>query len=201
MRMYLDNEPCTGEASTVGDAIAVCSAAAQEQGRCVVEVIVDGSALTNEQLGHEDLVSATAGEVRMISAEPTELVCQTLADSAAALEEARTLQDDAAALLQSGDSEDAMDRLGEAFSIWISVQQAVMQGSQLVGLDLDACSVAGKPLLEYITALTTQLEAIQEQLENDDLVGVADTLLYDLPQVVEQWRQMLESLQRTITEA
>lgn len=200
MRMYLDDQPCTANAETVGDAIAAGSAAAEEQGRCVVEVIVDGALWTNEQLEQVGLTQAKAGEVRMISARPAELVGQTFADAATALDDALLLQNDAAALLQSDDQDAAMKRLGEAFAIWGSVQQALVQGSQLVGLDLDQCDVDGKTVQEYVVVLSRQLQNVLTQLEQHDFVGVADTLLYDLPEVVDQWRELLGSLQTLIEE-
>lgn len=198
MRIYLDNELFSGDAATVGDAIAICCTAAEQKGRCVVEVIVDGQSLTNEQLGQTEITNASAEEVRLISAEPKALVTQIFTDASEALNEARAFQDDAAALLQADDRKSAMDQLSEAFSIWMSVQQAILQGSQLLGMDLDRATVNDKPVVEHVAALGQQLEAIQGQLEHDDLVGVADTLLYDLPEVVDQWQQMLKSLQAMI---
>jgi hypothetical protein len=201
MRVYLDEKPCELDAPSVGDAIAACAAMAEDHGRFVVEIMVDGKQWTSEQLERANLTTATADEVRLITAQPADLVAQTFAEAATALDDARTLQDDAAALLQQDDQAAAMGKLGEAFTIWMSVQQAVVQGSQLVNLDLDQCSIEECSAQQVISELSTRLQSLRDQLTNRDHVGVADTLLYELPEVINQWQRMLEILQQHVQEA
>lgn len=198
MRVFLDDQPCPNDAKTVGEAIAACATVAEQRGRYVVEVLVDGNHWTNEQLGSADLTSAVAGEVRTSSAEPVDLVAGTFQEAAEALDDAREIQNDAAALLQRDEQTQAMQRLGEAFTIWISVQQAVEQGSQLVGLDLDQLKVDNQPVQQIISELGEHLRSLRTQIESADHLGVADTLLYELPRVIDQWRGLLDELQQHV---
>ncbi len=198
MRVFLDDQPCNSNAASIGDAIAACAAMAEERGRYVVEVVVDGTRLTSEHLESQELTSAKASEVRLSSAEPAELVSGTFAEAADALEEARAIQNDAAAMLQRDTQPQAMEKLGEAFAIWMSVRQAVQQGAQFAGLDLDTCSVNDQPASETVANLSKQLESLRTQLENGDTVGVADTLLYELPDVIDQWRALLNHLREAV---
>lgn len=201
MRVFLDDKPCDIQADNVGEAIAQCAAMAEDDGRYVVEVVVDGDQWNNEKLDSSESRAVVADELRLSTAEPAALVGQTFADAASALNDARTMQDDAAALLQRDDQPAAMTQLGEAFTIWMSVQQAVVQGSQLVNLDLDQHSVDGRPVQEIIGELNERLQSLRDQLESNDTVGVADTLLYEMPDVIHQWRAMLEELQQIVQEA
>ena len=56
MRVMLDNETCSIEAQNLGEALAAASHLAEDQGRLVVEVLVDGNLLTNDQLQEDSVL-------------------------------------------------------------------------------------------------------------------------------------------------
>lgn len=198
MQVFLDDKPCDIRADCIGDAIAALAAIAEDDGRMIVDVQVDGDAWGEAQLNDRASVNATADEVRLRSAEPRALVAQTLADAADALHDANTLQTDAAELIQSDDQKQGMSKLQDAISIWLGVEQAVTKGTELVGLDLDSCRVGERPAQAYVDRLNTQLTIVRNQLEAGDHLGLADTLLYDLPEIVEEWRTLLKQLQQQV---
>lgn len=194
MRVLLDNDECDMAVGSVGEAVAAGAALASDRGRTVTDVLVDGTRWSDDQLASPDIEQATAAEVQLITADPGELVSETFAEAAWALSDAGKLQEEAAQLIQAGQPKDAMDKLRDAVSIWLSVQEAVSKGSQLARLDLDSVTMDGLSARLCIDRLTEQLRMIRSALQANDPVGLSDTLLYEMPEVVDEWRRLLEQL-------
>ena len=197
MKVLLDDMPCEVNATTVGEALDAASAVAEQRGRLIVDVSVDGTRWTESDLSSSDRTDAAAEVVHFTSAAPRELVRQTFADAADALTDADDLQRETAQLLQADHRTVSLDKLNEAISIWLQVQEAIVKGSQLVGLDLDAVALP-RPIGESISALNQRLEAVHGALARNDVIALADTLLYEFPEVVEEWRGILDELQRLL---
>ncbi len=194
MRVLLDNDECDMAVGSVGEAVAAGAALASDRGRTVTDVLVDGTRWSDDQLASPDIEQATATEVQIITADPGELVSETFAEAAWALSDAGKLQEEAAQLIQAGQPRDAMDKLRDAVSIWLSVQEAVTKGSQLARLDLDSVTMDGVSARLCIERLAEQLRMIRSALQANDPVGLSDTLLYEMPEVVDEWRRLLEQL-------
>jgi hypothetical protein len=197
MRVLLDDMPCDVNATTVGEALDAAAALAEQRGRLIVDVAVDGTSWTESDLASSNISVAGAEIVRFTSAAPKELVRQTFADAADALTDADALQRETAHLLQADQRVVSLDKLNEAISIWLQVQEAIVKGSQLVGLKLDETALP-RPIGESIRLLNTQLEAVHTALAQEDVIALADTLLYEFPEVVEEWRCILAVLQRLL---
>ncbi len=195
MQILLDDIPCNVRARTVGEAIEGGADLARNRGRLIVDVTVDGFHLSATDLGSAQQHARTAQVVRLTTAEPVELVRQTFCDAGEALTEADELQREAAQLLQSDQHTVSMDKLTEAISIWLCVQEAVIKGAQLMGLDLDAEGSDDQELPDAIRRLRERLDAVHRALQSRDEIGLADTLLYEFPQVIEQWQRVLAELQ------
>jgi hypothetical protein len=197
MKVLLDDMPCEVNAATVGEALDAASAVAEQRGRLIVDVSVDGTRWTESDLSSADRTSAAAEVVHFTSAAPRELVRQTFADAADALTDADELQRETARLLQADHRTVSLDKLNEAISIWLQVQEAIVKGSQLVGIDLDGLALP-RPIGESINVLNERLEAVHGALARNDVIALADTLLYEFPEVVQEWRGILNELQRLL---
>ena len=198
MQILIDDLICDMDAITVGEAIDGAADLARDRGRLIVDVTVDGTKWTQADLASAQRHAQTAQVVRFSSAEPVDLVRHTFADAVDALAEADDLQREAAELLQSDKGTVAMDKLGEAISIWLCVQEAIVNGTQLVGLDLATLTIGGKPFPEAIGRLSDRLNAVRRGLSERNEIELADTLLYDFPPIVEEWRCLLVELQERI---
>ena len=198
MQILLDENVCDVAADTVEEAIAVCADLVEAQGRMIVDVHVDGERWSEEELGSTENRSTTAQVVELTSADPAQLVLQTFQDAAEELTNADELQQEAAQLLQSDQRTICMDKMGEALSIWLSVQQAIVKGSQVIGLQLDEVTVDGTPILTSIVQLNEQLRMLRTALEQDDQIALADALLYEFPDIVREWQGILEHLQTLV---
>jgi hypothetical protein len=195
MRVLLDERPCDVPTDTVMDAISAAAGIAENSGRLIVEVMIDGRCMSNSEFDEVAASVATAKEIRLTTANPIELVSQTLADAADALADADALQQSAAKLLQSSQPVPAMEKLGEALSIWNSVQQALNMGCQLSSIDLsDFQRLCGIDALQRIEQLNTKLKSVQAALSAGDTVALSDILLYELPDAVLQWRELLTAI-------
>lgn len=198
MQILLDENVCDVAADTVEEAIAVCADLVEAQGRMIVDVHVDGARWSEEELASTENQSTTAQVVELTSADPAQLVLQTFQDAAEALTDADELQQEAAQLLQSDQRTICMDKMGEALSIWLSVQQAIVKGSQVIGLQLDKVTVDGTPIVTSIVQLNEQLRMLRTALEQDDQIALADSLLYEFPDIVREWQGILEHLQTLV---
>ena len=194
MRVLLDEVECDVAPQSVAEAIAAGAALAQDRGRTIADVFVDGTRWTDDRLAGPESANA-AEEVLLVTSDPAELVSQALADAAEALGDADTLQREAAELMQADQHVAAMDRLQPAIAIWQAVQQAVVKGAHLVGLDLDTIEVDGTPMKAAIDRLGERLRMIRSALAANDPVGLSDTLLYEMPEVVAEWRALLAHVQ------
>ena len=198
MRVLLDERPCEISADTVMQAISAAAQIAEERGRLIVEIMVDGRAWSNADLDAQQ-APQSAEEIRLTSANPIELVLQTLSDAKEALGDADALQQSAAELLQAGNTKEGMNKLGEALSIWTSVQQAMSMGCELADVDLnDFKTAASIDATATIDQLNDRLRSLHAALENNDLIALSDTLLFELPEAVLRWRELLNAICQSI---
>jgi hypothetical protein len=200
MRIVIDDQPCKITAGAYIKAVNAAAAVVQERGRMIVEVAIDGEPVELCDLEKFDAnrQSTKTSEIQITTADPIELVGQVLKDAAAALEEADAQQQSAAESIQAGKLPQAMQSLSIALGIWSSVQQALAVGAQVPGLDL-MVELASDHHQQAVERLNTHLRAIRSALETRDPVGISDTLLYDLPDVVVQWRSLLHELRQRLT--
>ncbi len=201
MQILLDDQTCDLSARTVGEAIDAGAGLAQARGRLVVEVHVDGTPWNREMLSSPDRFTASADEVRLVTADRRGLVTQALQQAAAELARADALQREAAELIQEGHHPESMDKLGEALSIWKSVGEAVVTGAQAMELVLDEVAIDRMPLADSVRRLNEWLTVIRDALADRDRIGLADTLLYEFPEVVVEWQAILAELERRVNAA
>lgn len=194
MRVFLDEQLCETAADSVAKAIASAAALAEKQGRMVVEVMVDGDCWTDEQIAAASSSDTGAEEVKLRTAVPAQLVCQVLRDAEAVLAEADYLQEKAAELIESGQQEEARERLNEALTIWVNVQQAISMSSEIMGWNLEQETGGPDSPAAIIDNLNGHLKLLRQALEANDPVGLIDSLRFDFPEVISRWRKLLSDL-------
>lgn len=193
MRIFLDDAACENiHADSVAQAVNAAATLARQRGRAIVDVIVDGRKWDADRIDSAEAnTTGKVREVRMASADPLMLVCEAFADAADVLGEIDRLQQTAAEMLQADKGQVAMERLGHALELWGSVHQAVAMGATMADIDLT-------PQQPVIERLTHQLRSVRTSLEGRDVMALADTLLYDLPEVVNEWRALLHTLRERV---
>lgn len=194
MRIFMDEEPCQIAGNSVAEVIASGAAFAESRGRMVVEVIVDGRRWKEEEIATAQDSQAEADEIRFETVEPAGLVSQVCEDASAVLDDADVIQREAADLVEAGRQPEAMTKLNEALAIWHNVQQALTMSAEIMHWDLDAESDGPASPRAVIDRLNSQLKLIRDALQTDDPIGLSDLLRYELPEVVQQWRGLLQRL-------
>ena len=199
MRILLDGKPLENiTAESVKEAIDVAANVTRDCGRMIVEVIVDGDKLNDEQIQDELAGSSPAEEVQFNTADSRELVSSAFQDSIDALAEADDFQREAAELIQADRAPEAMEKLNHAILIWQSVQKAVMLGIEIAGVDIGDEKNFEVSITGAIERLNIQLSTIKDGLNSDDPIGISDALMYDLPEVVQEWRSLLHELNERV---
>lgn len=204
MRVLLDNQPCDIQADSVTAAVTRAAALAQQNGRLIVEVIVNGRTWNSDDLDKLDQQPLVAEEIRLTTAEPAALICQTLDDAADALLDAERLQRESAQTMQAGQTASGLAMLNQAFGVWSSVQQAVTMSCELAGIDLDQFRIEsqepGESARVILHKLNNHLRQVRDALANRDEVALTDALLYEMPAAVRSWRELIDDVRLYILE-
>jgi hypothetical protein len=206
MNVTLDGTPLAG-AESIGEAVRAGVRAAREKQRLLVELSIDGARVKETEidalLAGATVLERAAGEVAMISAEPRSLASVTLLDAAATLEASREDHEEAAKALQIGETGAALARLASVFGAWQTARDALHTSAALIGLPLDrlACTTedgrthtAG----ECVTRLTRDLLLAQNAVRTGDWSALADTVAYDLGELLSVWTSLLRATAASI---
>ncbi|MEM9296103.1 MAG: hypothetical protein AAGA57_09905, partial [Planctomycetota bacterium] len=164
----------------------------------VVEVQLDGQALTGEDLDDPARQSLDGRDLRLSSADATTLALTTLDQVRDRLSEARTLQAEAADLLRQDQAQDGLRKVGSAIEVWLQVQQAASQTAGLCNVDLDSLQHDGKTIPDSIQDLLEQLRELKGMIEAGDTVGLADALLYEWDGSVDRWTGVIDAVANRI---
>ncbi|MEM6552872.1 MAG: hypothetical protein AAF750_12200 [Planctomycetota bacterium] len=194
MPIRLDDAPLTTDGPRLRDAIAAAVLKLQNEGRMLVEVKIDGDTVPDTQLEDRADDSVEANQVELFSANPATLTTSVLEQCRGRLIDARTLQEDAAELLQRDQVGDGLHKLGDSIEPWLQTQQAVAQSAVIAGIDLNAFDLDGQPLTASIEALLAQLQDLKQLIEAQDTIALADALAYEWPDTTDRWDKLLAAM-------
>lgn len=206
MNVLLDDSPIDVEAPTLAAAMAAGVELAQGRGRAVIEVLVDGQAVRGDDLVDASTRPIPGARVELFTADPVELVSQSLRDASAALEASRAAHSEIAGRLQAGtDTAEALSDLSGTLSVWQGVQDVLARGYALLGMDpsgLDLSALgAGKDVGTLLTELGERLREVRRSLEDHDLAALADTIGYELEPLAGVWASVLGHAAAAVCEA
>lgn len=194
MRVILDNETCSIEAQNLGEALAAASHLAEDQGRLVVEVLVDGNPLTDAQLREDSVLEDSVSEIQLKTTTAAQLLFETFSDASEAILDTQKVQQSAAELIQSSQSEQGMRALGVALASWGEIHEAMVKGLLLAGEDPETMTIGDSSFMDASKALQKQLSELRTAIEAQDASAMCDCLLYEFPPVCESWANMLRLL-------
>ncbi|MFA9476673.1 hypothetical protein ACERK3_00055 [Phycisphaerales bacterium AB-hyl4] len=194
MAIYLDDEPTALTGDDLASVLVSARKQVQPDGRVVVEIQVDGEAVAASELDKFASLPVADREVRLYSADPKTLGRQTLEQVRPRLAEVKQIQEQAAEHLQQDQGTEAMTNVRDMIEIWLQAQQAVLHTAVLLEVDLNELEVDGRPFQEITNELLEKLQEVKTLLQNQDSVGLADTLQYEWPALADQWDRLLASL-------
>ncbi len=194
MPIYLDDQPMEAAGPTLAAVLEQASEQLAPGGRIVVEVAIDDEQLAGERL--DERLGDTIGDatVRLTSSTPAQIACEALIGVREHLAESRVLQAEAADLLQRDQQREGLDKVTLSINAWIYTQQAVLQSARLLNIDLDSFEVNGQELNDSVNDLVAQLTELRELITRGDMVGLADALAYEWPEITDRWDGLLGAL-------
>ena len=193
MRVTLDEQHVEIARPTIAEGLRRGIALAEDRGRVVIEATLDGCPLSEDQLAEPPDTDMPGSELRLVSANPRALVRTTLYDTADALSESVARHRRAAELIESGRTDEAMDDLSEALSVWQAARDVVDQGGELLGEPF-AASHAGAPLAQNIARLAQCLSEVKRCLAVQDWAALSDVLAFDMEELAQSWKRQLIDL-------
>lgn len=201
MPIYLDDQPVQLSGVDLASVLDSAGDHLRASGRIVVEVTLDGEALVDEQLESRRHDAVGDGELRLYSANPRDLSRTTLEAVLGRLDAVAQRQREAADLISSDQQNEAMTALTQAIEGWQQSQQVVIQTASLTATDLSTLDIDGAPAQAVIEQVITMLQVVRDTIEARDMVGLADTLAYEGPALIEQWQKLVTALIERIDES
>ncbi|MCC7144918.1 MAG: hypothetical protein IT443_00580 [Phycisphaeraceae bacterium] len=197
---HLDNQPIDTTSANLDELLQHAGDRLAAQGRMVVEITINGQVLEAEEIDERRPQGVEGLEIRLLSADPQELITLMLQQARDELAEAGELQNEAAAMLQRDETAGAMVKIGAAIRVWQQVPQVLMQVVRFAEVDLDDLLVDEIPATQLIQGLLLQLQQLRQAIMGSDTVALADALAYEWPQTVERWDQLMVVLGEWLTE-
>ncbi|CAG1009309.1 hypothetical protein PHYC_03686 [Phycisphaerales bacterium] len=194
----LDGHPLAIPRPTLAEALRAASAAAKALGRVIVEVKADGEQIPDDALARPSEELTTVRSLTFISADPKQLVGQTLLDAAAALDDVLGEQQMVSDLVQMGRTEEAIDPLRRVLTTWQAARDVVDRGSALLGINVNTLKLEGLDAEEGFEgstrSLRENLRALRDAMEAEDWSAVSDVVAYDLDAQAKRWSGLLRAL-------
>lgn len=190
MKAFLDDRKIDAGTPTLADVLTEGAAMAEEEGRIIVEVSIDGQEVAGDELESPSDTDLGDAEVRLVSADPAALAAQALSDAATQLSQTRERQTQCASLVQVGKITEAMSMMEGCLSDWQMARTVVDTVTQLT-------NVTAKTADDTIEDLAAKLDELKSALTGQDWATVADLLAYDLDEQVTSWTAMLDEMRAT----
>ena len=194
MPVHIDDLPVAIEPGLLGDVLLEAQKQLEADGRIIVEVLLDGAPLVGDDLFDRQNEAVGNATLNLVTANPRELVIDTLGEIHRMLEVAGESQTQAADSLQRDDPAGAYESIGEAMTIWQQTERAVRESAQIMEITLEDLIIDGKTFSELTTHLIEQLGTLRSLLQSRDTVALADTLQYEWPETTIQWQKAVEQL-------
>lgn len=200
MRVFLDEQAIEIQRAggsdgqtpdSVAAAIAAARAAAQANGRVIIDVRVNGERLDDDALDSPSDSPAGDIEFKCFSADPRQLVAESFVDVSLALEGARPAQREAADSLQTGNLEAAFEQLAGALEVWDAVHRVTEQGPALLGVTLASLHPSGGSIEKDLATLSATLQQVRDAVGTQDWSTLADLLGHDLDDAACRWARLL----------
>lgn len=181
-----------------GESLSAVLEAAQRQldpsQRVIVEVQLAGQTLDSEQLEQAMDAPVADQQISLYSASPGDIAIATLGAVRDRLNEAKSIQDEAAELLQQDQAAEALEKVSLLIEIWLQTQQAVIQSATLMQVELSSLTADDQTMGAVAQDLVQKLVDLKQAIVSKDTVGLADTLSYEWPETVDRWDALVSNL-------
>lgn len=191
MQTYLDDQPLSIADGTLATAIDAAAHAAGQ--RLIVLATADGAPVPDEHLTQPPANDPYCSELHFTTADPASLVRVTLHEAADSLDTLADAHQQAAKLFQTGDNDNALNKLRELLDVWQTTEQTITTCRAVTGVSIDHPDT-NQQLQHASKQLSAALNDIKSAIANRDLTTVADITAYDLAEQSDTWASLLRSL-------
>lgn len=198
MTLWIDEQVHTSEDAEFGAMLVAVQEMLNETGRLIVQVEVDGTVYTGDQLESLANLALAEHDVKLSTESPNTLAAETLQAVQAGLADLRQLQESAAELMQQDKAGEGLDSMQQAITLWLQINQAVGQSAALCEVDLNSLQVDDQPMTNILDETRHKLEELKDMLVEKDTVALSDVLGYEWPELVQQWDELLTVLIQAI---
>lgn len=198
VRLYVDGnvfEPMVEADDTVDDLLESIRNRSIEPGapRAFLGLVCDGIDVLGDELS--DVLTRPVSDYERIdvqTGDPAETVGGALRDALATLDTVETHRADVVALLGEGKTPEAMKRLGDCLSLWVQINEVIMQSVSLLGVTKTDVFSNVDQLTQLLHPVKSRLSEIKEAVASQDFVTLADVLSYEFDEVREGWRSAIQ---------
>ena len=194
MQVHIDGIPTALSGVTLGEIVLAAQDRLEPSGRVIVEVTLNDEPIVGNDLAERQHEAVGEGVVKLVTADPKELITETLVELGHQLKIAGELQAKAADLLQHDKEKEALEHISQAMTIWQQTEEAVRHSAAMLSLPLDTMQIDGQPFTRMTEGLVQQLGGLRDLIQSRDTVGLADALAYEWPETVKKWQKMIEQL-------
>jgi hypothetical protein len=198
MKVLIDQIELKVAHPTLAGALDAARNASGSSGRVIIEALLDGQPLTDEQMLEPSDEPIDAKVLELTTTDPKALVRTTLLDVSDALAQTRDAQGLCASSLQRGEMGPALAQLREIVETWSHVRRVMAEGPALLGLglgELEAMRPEGTaPITQRIHTLTHALDELRTQVSAQDWSSLADLLEGELDQLAGEWEEVMRTL-------
>ena len=191
MAVFIDGQPVDLSGRDLGSVLDQVREQLVADGRVVVEVELDGRRLDSQELAGQRRHQVDQSRLCLTTADSHVLAVTALRQVRLAMAAGRDEQVQTAEQLQQDQQSQALKGFESVVSTWQRTQQALVAAVQMVQMDLAGLLVDGQSAEVLLRRLADQLKVTCDLVAARDTVGLADVLLYEWPQVIDQWDRLL----------
>lgn len=179
--------------ATLGDAMAWLQESIATSGKVVIKVEMDGQTLQGPALQTARSWPIRQRVIAFSTADERTLARTTIGKLAALIEYLHGQHVDTAQLLEQNQTPKALAKLGEIISAWSQIHTAYSNMITMLRLDLKKLPVRQLTADQVLANFASQLVSMQQALQNQDMVMLADILQYEMDGAIETWVSLLEA--------
>jgi hypothetical protein len=197
MSVSVDHQPLAADdlgLKTVGQVLTHL----KKDNRLVVHVVIDGKEPDIKRFRAVKKFPVSAHTIFIETADPLQMARQVLDEVEAQLGEAERLKSESARLIGRNQYAPAMEKLGGCFKTWQHAQEALMKTAQLLRIDPQKIKVHGRAMTDLLAEFTGHVGQIRSALDGRDFPKLGELLAHKMSQVVEQWRDAIQSFRLAI---
>jgi len=185
------------EGETLRQALLAVQSRHCDPSHLVVAVACDGEIVSQERMEAALTGPASSFErIDITTSTPEALVFEAMNQASVSLAATESTIQNVADLFTQGQTNDAIQSLGQCLRVWQQVHAAVAQSIQMLGVDPGVTTIRDASLTDAIAMPKDVLRQVKSALEAQDHVLLADILQYEFSEVTEQWHDIIARLRQ-----